>query len=46
MNKSTLNIFIRVIKRRISEGEKLEDILASYPKLSAEDKEQIKQALK
>ena len=46
MTKSTLHIFVRVINRRLKEGEKLEDILASYPKLSAEDIEEIRKALK
>lgn len=36
-----LKITISVIKRRIANGEKLEEVLLCYPKLSAEDKEII-----
>lgn len=40
-----LNIFVRVIKRRMAKGENLDDILNDYPRLSDEEKDQIKQAL-
>lgn len=43
MSKAAKNIMVRVIKRRKAEGEKIEDILASYPKLTEEEKEEIKE---
>lgn len=44
MTTAKLNIFLRVIKRRIKSGETLEQILKSYSKLSNEEKMQIKEA--
>ena len=45
MSNAMLNIFVRTVKRRMEAGEELEEILASYPKLSEEDKEQIREAV-
>ena len=45
MTKAKLNIFVRVVTRRMNEGENLEDILASYPHLSEEDIEEIRKAV-
>jgi uncharacterized protein (DUF433 family) len=45
MTKSAMNIFIRVISRRIEAGEDLEDILNSYPKLTEEEKNEIRERL-
>lgn len=45
MSTAMLNIFVRTVKRRMEKGEDLEEILESYPKLSEEDKEQIRQAV-
>lgn len=45
MTKAALRLFIRVIERRMASGETLEDILASYPNLSEEDKELIREAI-
>jgi uncharacterized protein (DUF433 family) len=45
MTKAALRLFIRVIKRRIDSGEELEDILDSYPNLSEEEKELIREAI-
>lgn len=45
MSASMLRIYLRVIERRIKLGEDLEDILDSYPNLSEEDKEQIREAI-
>lgn len=42
MSNAMLNIFVRVIKKRIATGEELEDILAEYSNLSEEDKQQIR----
>ena len=40
-----LRIYLRVIERRMKLGEDLEEILESYPNLSEEDKEQIREAI-
>ena len=45
MSGSMLRIYLRVIERRAKMGEDLEDILASYPHLSEEDKDQIREAI-
>ena len=45
MSASMLRIYLRVIERRMKTGEDLEEILASYPSLSEEDKEQIREAI-
>ena len=45
MSTAMLNIFVRTVQRRMSEGEELEVILNSYPKLTKEDKEQIREAV-
>lgn len=45
MTKSAMNIFIRVITRRMNAGEDLEDILNSYPKLTEEEKNEIRERL-
>lgn len=43
MSDAALNIFVRVVKRRIDVGETLSDVLDSYPKLTDEEKEQIQE---
>ena len=45
MSNSALRIFVRVVERRMKLGEDLEDILDSYPALTEEDKEQIREAV-
>lgn len=45
MSASALRIFVRVVERRMRLGEELENILAGYPNLSEEDKEQIREAV-
>lgn len=45
MSGSMLRIYLRVIERRMKLGEDLEEILESYPNLSEEDKEQIREAI-
>ena len=45
MSASMLRIYIRVIERRMKLGEDLEEMLDSYPNLSEEDKEQIREAI-
>lgn len=45
MKKAVKNIIVRVVKSRLATGEKFEDIIKSYPKLSTEEIEEIKDAL-
>ena len=45
MNKSVKNIMLRVIRNRIAEGEMVDDILADYPKLTEEEKAELKEAV-
>lgn len=45
MSASMLRIYVRVVDRRMKAGETLEEILDSYPNLSEEDKEQIREAV-
>ena len=43
MNDVTKNIVIRAITIRIKRGESIDDILASYPKLTEEEKNELKE---
>lgn len=43
MNDVTKNIVIRAINVRIKRGESIDDILASYPKLTEEEKNELKE---
>lgn len=36
---------IRVIRRRMADGEELEDILTGYPKLTDAEKEELREAV-
>lgn len=45
MSNAAKNIMLRVIRRRMEEGEELEDILASYPKLTDAEKEELRAAI-
>lgn len=45
MSKAAKCIMVRVIKRRMEEGEKLEDILVSYPRLTEAEKEELRKAV-
>lgn len=45
MTKSKLKLMINVFRRRINQGETFEEIAEDYPKLTAEDLEQIRAAL-
>jgi len=45
LSQAKLNIFVRVIKRKMENGENLENILASYTALTEEEKEQIREAV-
>lgn len=45
MNEVFMVIMIKACGQRMSKGENLDDILASYKKLTDEDKKVIKEAL-
>lgn len=45
MTKSQLKLMVNVFRRRINQGETFEEIAEDYPKLTAEDLEQISEAL-
>lgn len=45
MSNAAKNIMLRVIRRRMAEGEELEDILAGYPKLMDAEKEELREAI-
>ena len=45
MSNSANNIMLRVIRRRMAEGEEFEDILAGYPKLTDAEKEELREAV-
>lgn len=40
-----ISLFVRVAKRRLLQGQKLDDILDSWKNLSPEEKEEIKSNL-
>ncbi len=46
LSNAVRNIMIRVIKKRMAAGEELEDILTGYPKLSEEEKQELRKVLK
>ena len=45
MSTAMLNIFIRTVKRRMKNGEPLDEILASYSKLTDEEKDTIRRGV-
>ena len=45
MSNAKLKLMITVFSRRINQGETFEEIAEDYPKLTAEDLEQISEAL-
>lgn len=45
MSNAAKNIMLRVIRRRMEEGEELEDILAGYPNLTDAEKEELREAV-
>ncbi len=45
MSKAMLNIYVRTFRRRMDTGETFEEILASYPRLTDEQAQEIKDAL-
>ena len=45
MSKAMLNIYVRTFKRRMESGETFEEILESYPRLTDEQAQEIKDAI-
>ena len=45
MNNTAKNIMVRVVKNRMAAGEKFEDIIKSYPRLTKDEIEEIKKEL-
>ena len=45
MNKAVKSIMLRVIRNRIAAGETVDDILTDYPKLTEEEKAELKEAV-
>lgn len=45
LSSAAKNIMIRVIKKRMAAGEKITDILKSYPKLDEKEKKELKEAV-
>lgn len=43
MSGAALNIMVRTVKRRMENGENIEEILNSYPKLTFAESEQIRE---
>lgn len=46
MTSAALSLLCRVIRRRLSRGERLETVLADYTKLTDAEQEQVKKLLK
>ena len=45
MSKAMVNIYVRTFRRRMDTGETFDEILASYPRLTDEQAQEIKDAL-
>lgn len=45
MSKAVKNIIVRVIRNRMTAGEEFDDIIKDYPRLTADEIEEIKEAL-
>lgn len=45
MSRPMKNLMIRVMKKKMSEGEDLEEILKSYPRLTDEEKQELREAV-
>ena len=45
MSKAAKNIMVRVIKKRVSEGEVLDGILEGYSKLTDAEKQELREAV-
>jgi len=44
VSNAAKNIIIRVLKNKLAEGEKFEDVIKLYPKLTTEEIEELKNA--
>ena len=45
MSKAAKNIMVRVIKKRVSEGKVLDEILEGYSKLTDAEKQELREAV-
>ena len=45
MSGALKKIIVRVIRKRMQEGEDLEEILLGYPRLSKEEKKELREAV-
>lgn len=45
MNTVKRNLMIRVVTKRMAEGETMDEVLASYPGLTDEESRQIRDAI-
>lgn len=45
MSNAKFRLMVAVFTRRMANGETFEEVVADYPKLTAEDLEQIREAL-
>ncbi len=45
MSIAARNIIVRVVRNRMASGEKFEDIIKSYPKLTKENIKEIEEVL-
>ncbi len=44
MSKAKFNLMVRVINNRMADGESFNDIVADYPKLTASEVEELREA--
>ena len=45
MSKAMLNIYVRTFRRRMDAGETFDEIVAEYPKLTATEIAELKEAI-
>lgn len=45
MSEASKNVMVRVIKRRLIKGETFDEIITTYPKLTEEEIEILKEAV-
>ena len=45
MSNAVKNIIVRVVKKRMDAGETFDDIILSYPRLTPEEIEEIRESL-
>jgi len=44
MSDAMLRIFVRVVKKRLADGENMDNILSGYTALSDDDRQRIREA--